>query len=146
MSREINPEVRFFAKIEENPETGCWNWNASLDKDGYGRFHWDAARKTVRAHQFAYSYFREPIPAGLELDHLCRNRQCANPEHLEAVPHRVNVDRGEMYLINGSKTHCPQGHPYDEENTYNWVHKRTGQNRRQCRTCRHARLSGQIIS
>lgn len=137
MRPAIDPEIRFLAKIEEDPETGCWNWIGAVEKNsGYGKFHWDMERRTVRSHQFAYAYFKEPIPDDLQVDHLCRNRRCANPAHLEAVTQATNIRRGELHLVQGSKTHCPQNHPYDEENTYHWTDKKTGQIRRQCRICR----------
>jgi hypothetical protein len=86
------------------------------------------------AHVWAYvDRYGEP-PPGTEVDHLCRNRHCVNPEHLEAVPHRTNVLRGAAPTArNATKTHCPQGHPLEGENLYRY---RDG--RRQCRTCRTA--------
>jgi hypothetical protein len=87
----------FWNKIDKR-EDGCWIWTAFLHSDGYGRFHTkDANRKTIGrlVHRITYEELVGPIPEGLELDHLCRNRACCNPEHLEAVTHRVNVQRGE---------------------------------------------------
>ena len=72
-----------------------------------------------------------PIPEGLDLDHLCRNRWCVNPEHVEPVTRRENLIRGQTTIAqNVSKTHCPAGHAYDETNTYYY------RGMRQCRICR----------
>jgi hypothetical protein len=74
------------------------------------------------------------VPEGLELDHLCRVRGCVNPKHLEPVTHRENLMRGESWsAVNARKTHCPEGHPYDETNTYI-----DGKGRRRCRECARA--------
>ncbi|MGZ6854085.1 MAG: HNH endonuclease [Mycobacteriaceae bacterium] len=79
-----------------------------------------------------------PIPRGLELDHLCRNRRCVNPDHLEPVSHRENCHRAELGVaaadIMRSRTHCPRGHKYDQSNTY-----RTPKGYRVCRTCHRDR-------
>jgi hypothetical protein len=83
-------------------------------------------------HRVAYELLVGPIPEGLELDHLCRNTRCVNPEHLEPVTGRENLMRAvsSWAAKNAAKTHCPQGHPYDEENT---KVKRDGG--RACRAC-----------
>jgi hypothetical protein len=86
----------------------------------------------LRAHRVIWEMTHGPIPSGLEVDHLCRNRACVNPRHMALVPHRENTLRGMApTAINARKTHCPAGHPYDGENTYmapdGW---------RQCMTCR----------
>lgn len=73
-------------------ETGCWIWQRATSRSGYGNVCVD--RTYFRAHRVYYERFKGPIPEGLEIDHLCRNRSCVNPEHLEAVTHRVNVHRG----------------------------------------------------
>jgi len=90
------------------------------------------ARRMLRAHRVAWELLRGPIPAGMHLDHLCRNPSCVNPAHLQVVSQRVNNLRGiSPPAINARKTHCPAGHPYDAANTYispeGW---------RQCMTCR----------
>ena len=71
-----------------------------------------------------------PIPKPLTIDHLCRNRACVNPDHLEPVTHAENVSRGFINRVNSAKTHCPQGHAYDAANTH-----RDAANRRHCRRC-----------
>lgn len=120
---------RFWAKVEIGP--GCWLWTAAGARsgNGYGRFHRDG--RLLLAHRVAYEWLVGSIPDGLELDHLCRVRACVNPGHLEPVTLRENILRGESPSArNAVKSECPQGHPYDEANTYV---DRTG--RRHCRTC-----------
>lgn len=107
---------------------GCWIWTGSLNNKGYGRI-----LSYGYAHRFMYERWKGPIPAGLELDHLCRKPACCNPDHLEAVTHSVNMQRAHTRNQNTDKTHCPQGHPYDDANTYG-----TPAGGRQCRECGRA--------
>lgn len=111
----------------------CWRWANSHDKrTQYAMVMWEG--RTAKAHRVAYELAREPIPPGLVIDHLCRNRWCLNPDHMEAVTQRENVLRGEgVAARHAQKTHCPAGHPYTEENTYHWP-KAPGRSR-QCRAC-----------
>lgn len=128
----LTTSERFWAKVGLfGNEGGCWLWSASTNK-GYGVF-WDPTEgRTVGAHVYAYRLLVGPIPEGMELDHLCRVRACVNPAHLEPVTSKTNTLRGESpSAINARKTECPQGHPYDEENTY--VNPTSG--KRLCRTC-----------
>ena len=106
-----------------------WLWTGVTSSAGYGAIA--VNRKRMMAHRFAYVTFVGPIPAGLELDHLCRVRNCVNPDHLEPVTHAENQRR--MAL---ARTHCPQGHEYNAANTY----VRTNGSR-QCRVCARERES-----
>lgn len=122
---------RFWDKVMPEPNSGCWLWMGALYFNGYGAF--GVNRKTRRAHRIAYEALRGPIPAGLHLDHKCRVRSCVNPDHLEPVTQAENNRRGvEMvWMVNAKKTHCPRGHPYNEENT---IIYKSGS--RACRECR----------
>jgi hypothetical protein len=136
---------RFWTKVNKNgpvpahaPALGpCWVWTRGCKSGGYGIFRVGTAnRDVVLAHRFAYTVTVGPIPAGLVLDHRCRNHACVRPSHLEAVTNAVNILRGiGPTAINHAKTHCPANHPYDEANTYR--NPRT--NRRACRACRRKR-------
>jgi hypothetical protein len=122
---------RFWPKVDKSGD--CWLWTATTSADGYGRIN--ISGKMVYVHRIAYEEFVGPIPDGLCLDHLCRQRNCLNPEHLEAVPMRVNLMRGDGHTArNAAKEVCDNGHPYTPENTY--IHPASGW--RQCRECRKA--------
>lgn len=125
------PEERFVRMVEVDEVSGCHVWTGALS-DGYGCFNLGDGQKSYRAHRFSYELVHGPIPEGLVLDHLCRNRACVRVEHLEAVTSRENTLRGENFsAVNARKTRCPQDHPYDEENTY-----LTPDGGRQCKRCR----------
>ena len=91
-NRDRTPEERFWEKVERIPSSECWFWIAPLNSGGYGTFYWKGKR--VGAHRAAYELFRGPIPDDREIDHLCRNRDCVNPDHLDLVTHRENLLRG----------------------------------------------------
>lgn len=107
------PEQRFGEKLWYDPETGCIEWMAYRRPDGYGEVRIDS--QGFLAHRWAYEQEIGPIPPGLEIDHLCRNRACVNVEHLETVTRRENVRRGIRGVLT---THCPSGHPYSGRNLY----------------------------
>lgn len=106
--------------------TECWIWIALKDEDGYGRFSING--KGVKPHRFSYELTYGTIKDNLQIDHLCRRRDCVRPEHLEQVTCLINVRRGTSY--NRTKTHCPKGHEYTIENTI--ISKR---NQRSCKIC-----------
>ena len=119
-------EERFWSKVQRGKEiSDCWHWLAYCQPKGYGLFRLDGSMKL--AHRIAYNLCVGPIPEGLQLDHLCRNPWCVNPTHLEVVTNRENVLRGNAILPH---KHCPQGHTYDNENTYV-----SPDGRKSCRTC-----------
>lgn len=131
----LTVEDRFWAKVRVIPCGGCWEWQGHLAGGGYGGF---SDGRNVYAHRWAYEHLIAPIPDGLQIDHLCRNRACVNPAHLEPVTQTENQMRG---LKGSLVTHCPQGHPYDEENT-RWRKDRP--NGRGCITCDRVRWSRSV--
>lgn len=117
-------------------ENGCWDWVGTVNPNGYGLF-WNGQR-VVPAHRWTYERTKGPIPKGLQLDHLCRNRKCVNPDHLEAVSHKENCLRGVgVGAVNAAKTHCKYGHAFTPENTRHIAQPRGPQ--RLCRTCKRNR-------
>jgi HNH endonuclease len=91
MGMQIDPLIRFVAKVE--PTDDCWRWMGTILPNGYGHFR-GYGSKMILAHRFAYEEFVGSIPQGLQIDHLCRNRWCVNPDHLEPVTNRENAFRG----------------------------------------------------
>lgn len=120
----MNQEERFWDKVTKT-ET-CWLWTGYTSSDNYGRFN-VGNHRPVLAHRFAYALSGGLIPDGLQLDHLCRVRNCVNPDHLEVVTNRENTLRG---LHGQLITHCPRGHEYTDVNTR---FRKNGH--RVCRTC-----------
>lgn len=123
---------RFWAKVDVRSADECWLWTASTNTAGYGQFWLDT--RQLGAHRVAYEALVGPIPDGLQIDHLCRVKNCLNPAHMEPVTQRVNLLRGDTVpAANAVKAHCPQGHPYDAANTYHW------RRQRRCRECNRHR-------
>lgn len=137
MGRVLRPAVDRFAEKIALTDSGCIEWIAGTHGVGYGLFY--AGRTSTAqtgrtaAHRWSYEYHVGPIPDGLEIDHLCRNRLCVNPEHLEPVTRQENLRRSHG---NHAKTHCPSGHPYAGHNLY--VSPKGSRFCRECRN-RHSR-------
>lgn len=133
------PLVRLLPMVRRDNASGCWNYTGYLTPAGYGQF-FDGEHRNAFSHRVMYEQTRGPIPPGAQLDHLCRNRRCCNPFHLEIVSRRENLNRGNGFSgVNVRVTQCPQGHPYDEANTY---HRPDGKGR-DCKICRARRLRSQ---
>lgn len=111
----------------------CWEWTGPRTPTGYGRCYFRGNQ--VGAHRVAIELLVGPIPSHLEVDHLCRNRSCVNPDHLELVTHRENLRRSPALAV--GKSHCPQGHPYSGENL-NERMTPNGRTKKTCRVCDRA--------
>lgn len=126
-----NPLVRLEAKTRKVGE--CSEWTGSLTRGGYGQIRISGRLQYV--HRVSYEAANGEVPPGLFLDHLCRNRRCVNPAHLEPVTCLENTRRGLSGAAQRSRTHCPMSHPYDAINTY-----RTKEGKRMCRKCAADRM------
>lgn len=117
----------------------CWHWLGAVSKNGYSKSFMDY--KTTTGHRVFYTYYKGVVPEGLQIDHLCRNKLCVNPEHLEAVTSRENIIRGTGFAAkNSKKKKCLRRHLLSGDNLYI-----TPDGRRQCKKCRYksAKLSHQ---
>lgn len=108
---------RILKSVEPNPN-GCWIWKRQLYRNGYGRIQFGGQNKRIYmlAHRVSYDTFIGPIGDGLVLDHLCRNKACVNPQHLEPVSQKTNLNRGKdmIWMVRRKQTHCKHGHSLDD--------------------------------
>lgn len=125
---------RFWSRVYPEPMSGCWLWGGALSGTGYGQFYYrhPIHGKTWRStHRVAYTLAVGPIPTNLTLDHLCRNRACVNPDHLEPVTHKTNIKRAGVNgaaATHSQKSCCPRcSGPFID----------TGK-QRICKPCNHA--------
>lgn len=122
--------ARFERYVHAEPNTGCWLWTGFLNDGGYG--HASVNRRKTKAHRASYEHYKGPIPTGLHIDHLCRQRCCVNPDHLEAVTQQENIRRGEAGKYQTIRTSCPRGHSYSAAPASS---TRLRGQKRWCRTC-----------
>lgn len=122
-------EALIWEHVNKNGPDGCWIWEGLIPSNGYGIITMtDAARKyTVMTHRWAYEQLVGPIPKGYTIDHLCRVRACMNPDHLQPVPHKINLRRAPR------NNWCKRGHPLRDSNLYHYKSK--GKPKRRCREC-----------
>ena len=134
----IASEMR--AKIRVN-EAGCWLWTGAKNDMGYGQMTVEG--RTQYVHRILYERCKGAIPKGHEIDHLCRTPPCCNPEHLEAVTHRVNLRRGIGNQYRNA-THCIRGHAFKGKNFYRYWDKAHSWYRRICRLCEKAQYKKRL--
>ena len=121
-------------KIKIDPVTQCWDWMGTIRSDGYGLVHVRELNKQQRIHRVVYELLVSKIQTGLVIDHLCRNRKCVNPEHLEQVSIKTNTFRGISPVVQKrNQTHCKYGHELTGENLY--IHPK--RSTRHCRKCQN---------
>jgi hypothetical protein len=130
--------VRALSRLEAPSVDACWLWPMSVGNHGYGEITWREPGRgrhhNVLVHRVVYELFNGPIPDDMTVDHECRTRRCANPGHLRLLSNADNARGNGQSIV----TECPQGHPYDETNTYRMP--ATGW--RRCRTCTRLRQRG----
>lgn len=128
-----NP-LKELKKLTQEDENGCWNWISCVGKNGYGVYSIQGKRQYT--HRLAYEFSGQKLDSDLCLDHLCRNRKCCNPEHLEQVTQAVNTNRGDgVNYQYKPKDYCSKGHKYSEVGFYKW-NNRPG---KVCKICEYER-------
>jgi hypothetical protein len=129
----INPDT-FWPKVNKRHPDECWEWLGAVGSradSGYGYYGLTDGR-SVGAHRASFALSGRTVQPGQQIDHLCRNRRCVNPAHLEAVSHRENALRGESPVaVNAKKTHCIRGHELSQENTLTRINGWRG-----CKVCK----------
>jgi hypothetical protein len=129
--------LRRIQLVDTGHSTPCWISDRAANAKGYTKSRYPHDRASWYTHRLAYVLLVGPIPKGLQLDHLCRQPACCNPDHLEPVTARENLVRGETVTAREvATTHCPRGHEYTNENTYR---RPDNPNKRDCKECRRQR-------
>ena len=136
MNRETLARFSRLYRVEQLPMIGspCWVWTGPTMPNGYGKVRPGPGQRERAAHVVAFEHYVGEVEPGMQLDHLCRNRPCVNPQHLEPVTASVNTDRQDH--ANRRKDRCPAGHPYPRAADGTWVRGTDG--RRRCPVCRRA--------
>lgn len=133
--RHLAPKELFAYYWKPDDITSCWNWIGGINRGGYGLFY-SAERRSRLAHRTSWELHRGPIPKGMQIDHMCRNRSCVNPDHLRVVTPGQNTLENSLNFTatHAAKTHCPKGHPFSGNNlrrrfvpSQGWI--------RECITC-----------
>ena len=133
-------QARLQRLIRINPDTGCWEWLGEVTLNGYGKWQRGPGHIQKVVHRIVFQHYKDrEIVKGMQLDHLCRVRNCCNPDHLEEVTPSENTRRQDH--AERRKTHCPKGHEYSEENT-----RITPAGKRVCRACDRDRKAGRESS
>lgn len=132
---------KFWDRVNLNGPGGCWLWTGHGTPNGYGNF-WNG-HSQVFAHKWAWVSLRSDIPEGLELDHLCKIRNCVNPDHMEPVTREENIARSAQ--TRREKPCCKRGHLFNEENTY-WYTAKDGSVHRNCKTCMRIREAARKLT